>query len=93
MGDPDGWQAEHRSEVEGETSAPRVIAARAVYEQRIRGPLERMDGRRERRAFAQREQPRLVRRSGFGPDHGGVLRRRSSCPERVAGGTVAAFRA
>jgi protein-L-isoaspartate(D-aspartate) O-methyltransferase len=93
MGDADCRQAEHSSEVEGEAGTPRVVAARAVDKQRVRGVVEGANGRRERRPFAQREQSRLVRGAGFGFGDGRLVGGRGGSPERVTGGADAALRA
>jgi protein-L-isoaspartate(D-aspartate) O-methyltransferase len=89
VGDADRRQVEHRSEVEREACAPRMVAPRAVDKQHIRGEFEGENGCGERRPFAEREQSRLVRRAGFGFHHDRFLRGRCGAPERVTGGTGA----
>lgn len=87
----DRRQVEHGPEVKGEAGTSWMVAARAVYEQRVGHPDERAYCSFERSALAERQQAGSVRSSSLGVNHGGGV---SSCrcgPQGVAGGARTGF--
>lgn len=78
--------------MEREACTPWVVAARTIDEKCIRCLFERAHGRLECRSFTAGEQAGLVRASGLGPDHSGLLASCRSGPEWVTGRSGTAFR-
>ena len=64
VGDANGGQAENRAEVQGQPSAPRVIAPGRIDNQHGGFGAQVPDGGLEQRALAQRQQARLAGTAG-----------------------------